>query len=235
MLLSGQGADELFAGYRRHAMAPLVSRLRLGRLGPTLERALLRLPAGKLSSEYATRLARACGEPDAFRAYMQLCTYSTAVERAEALDCDEAEVSNDAVWQRHREVFDRLPTGVSFLRKALALDMAVYLPGLGLAYVDRAGMEFGVEIRVPWLDLDFVRWTLTLPDEALVRRGRGKWLTRDLAGQMLSPEIVHRPKRGFAAPASRLGNKTGGDGQQGFRQGAYFARAAGSRRVPVCV
>lgn len=225
VLLSGQGADELFAGYRRHTMAPVVSRLRLGRLGTTLERSLLRLPDGRLSSEYATRLARACAEPDAFRAYMQLCTYSTAVERATALDCDEAEVSNDVVWQRHQEVFDRLPPGLSFLRKALALDLAVYLPGLGLAYVDRAGMEFGVEIRVPWLDLDFVRWALTLPDEALVRRRRGKWLTRDLAAQKLSPEIAHRPKRGFAAPANRLGETSGG--QQGFRQGAYFARARG--------
>lgn len=223
VLLSGQGADELFAGYRRHTMAPLVARLRLGRVGNALERALHRLPPGRLSSEYAARLARACSEPDAFRAYMQLCTYSTAVERARALDCDEAEVSNDVVWQRHREVFERLPAGLSFLRKVLALDLAVYLPGLGLAYVDRAGMEFGVEIRVPWLDLDFVRWALTLPDRSLVRRGRGKWLTRDLAAQRLSVEIAHRPKRGFGAPASRLGDDA--MGQRGFRQGAYFGRA----------
>lgn len=225
VLLSGQGADELLAGYRRHAMAPVLGRLRLGQVGTAIERSLLRLPPGRLSSEYATRLARASSEPEAFRAYMQLCTYSTPVERAIALECDEAEVGNDVVWQRHREVFDRLPPGLSFLRKALALDLAVYLPGLGLAYVDRAGMEFGVEIRVPWLDLDFVRWTLTLPDKALVRRGRGKWLTRDLAAQKLSPAIAHRPKRGFAAPASALGQTAGTSGQQGYRQGAYFARA----------
>ena len=222
VLLSGQGGDELLAGYRRHAMAPLVGRLRLGRAGNLLEQSLSRLPAGRLSSEYATRLARATGEADAFSAYMQLCTYSTAAERAAALGCTEAEVSNEVIWQRHREVFDRLPAGLTFLRKAIALDLAVYLPGLGLAYVDRAGMEFGVEIRVPWLDLDFVRWALTLPDDALTRRGRGKRLTRDLAAIELSPTIAHRPKRGFAAPASRLG---GGGGQRGFRQGAYFDRA----------
>ncbi len=224
VLLSGQGADELFAGYRRHAMASVVARLRLGGLGTALERSLLRLPAGRLSNEYATRVARACSEPDAFGAYMQLCTYSTAVERARALGCDEAEVSNEVVWQRHREVFDRLPSGLSFLRKALALDLAVYLPGLGLSYVDRAGMEFGVEIRVPWLDLELVRWALTLPDDALMRRGRGKWLTRDLAAAELSPEVAHRPKRGFASPARRVGAGQQA-GQRGFRQGAYFARA----------
>ena len=225
VLLSGQGADELFAGYRRHTMAPLIERLRLGRLGGVMERSLRQLSHRHLSSEYATRLVRACSEPDAFRAYMQLCTYSTPLERAMALDCDEAEVSNDVVWQRHREVFEGLPSGLTFLRKALALDLAVYLPGLGLAYVDRAGMEFGVEIRVPWLDLDFVRWTLTLPDEALLRRGRGKWVTRDLAAQRLSPAIAHRPKRGFAAPASRVNQSDAASGRHGFRQGAYFARA----------
>lgn len=224
VLLSGQGADELFAGYRRHAMASVVARLRLGRLGTALERSLLRLPAGKLSNEYATRVARASAEPDAFGAYMQLCSYSTAAERAGALNCDEAEVSNEVVWQRHREVLDRLPEGLSFLRKALALDLAVYLPGLGLSYVDRAGMEFGVEIRVPWLDLDLVRWTLTLPDDALLRRGSGKWLTRDLAATELGGSVAHRPKRGFASPAKRVGAGQQA-GQQGFRQGAYFARA----------
>jgi asparagine synthase (glutamine-hydrolysing) len=225
VLLSGQGGDELFAGYRRHAMAPLVGRLRLGRVGNLLERALSRLPAGRLSSEYAARLARATSEPDPFSAYMQLCTYSTAVERAAALGCDEFEVSNEIVWQRHREIFDRLPGGLSFLRKAMAIDLAVYLPGLGLAYVDRAGMEFGVEIRVPWLDLDFVRWTQTLPDSAMLRHGRGKWLTRNLAAVELTPGIAHRPKRGFAAPAARLGSDGSSVGTRGFRQGAYFVRA----------
>lgn len=222
VLLSGQGGDELFAGYRRHAMAPLVGRLRLGRVGNLLERSLSRMPAGRLPSEYAARLARATGEGDPFSAYMQLCTYSTAAERATALNCTAAEVNNEVVWQRHREVFDRLPHDLSFLRKVLAMDLAVYLPGLGLAYVDRAGMEFGVEIRVPWLDLNLVRWTLTQPDNALIRRGRAKWLTRDLAAAELSSELAHRPKRGFAAPASHIG---GGNGQRGFRQGAYFARA----------
>jgi asparagine synthase (glutamine-hydrolysing) len=157
---------------------------------------------------------------------MQLCTYSTASDRARVLGCTEAEVSDDVVWQRHQEVFDRLPAGPSFLRKVMALDLAVYLPGLGLAYVDRAGMEFGVEIRVPWLDLDFVRWTLALPDDALMRRGTGKQVSRQLAERVLPPVVASRPKRGFAAPASRVAPSGVTAGDRGFRQGSYFGRAA---------
>jgi asparagine synthase (glutamine-hydrolysing) len=86
-------------------------------------------------------------------------------------------------------------------------------------------MEHGVEVRVPWLDLDLVRWTLTLPDESLLRRGRGKWASRELAADVLSPWIANRPKRGFSAPAGVVSRNGATAGSLGFRQGAYFARA----------
>jgi asparagine synthase (glutamine-hydrolysing) len=111
---------------------------------------------------------------------------------------------------------------LSFLRRVMALDLALYLPGLALAQADLGGMEFGVEIRVPMLDLDFLRWTLTLPESVLIRWTRGKVLTRRLAARELTPWIAHRPKRSFAAPAAALGPPSG---ERGFRQGSYFTRA----------
>ena len=225
VLLSGQGGDELFAGYRRHQVASLVGRVKLGRPGGAVGAALARAPGRRLSLEYAARLARALGEHDPFRAYMQLCTYSTAAERARALGCSESEVTDDVVWQEHRAYFDRVPAQLSFLRKVLALDLGVYLPGLGLSYVDRAGMEFGIEIRVPWLDIELVRWAMALPTETLLRKRRGKWLPRELAARELSPAIAHRPKRGFAAPSDRVRAIDGSSGERGFRQASYFARA----------
>ena len=223
VLLSGQGGDELFAGYRRHRVAPFLRYIRSAGVGKAAELALSH-SGGGLRAEYLTRMARAASEPDPFASYMQICTYSTAADRARILGCSEAEVSNDAVWQRHRAVFDALPAGVSFLRKVLALDLAVYLPGLGLAYNDRASMEYGVEVRVPWLDLELVRWSLTLPDSVLIRRRRAKWLPKELAARVVSPQVAERAKRGFAAPAHRVAPERT-PGSRGFRQGRYFALA----------
>jgi asparagine synthase (glutamine-hydrolysing) len=224
VLLSGQGGDELFAGYARHRIASLVQRLQLGRLGAAAEHGISRHGRG-LRAEYAARVARAAAERDPFCSYMQLCTYSPPTDRARLLGCTEAEVSNDAVWQQHRAVFEALPAGTSLLRKAMALDLAVYLPGLGLAYNDRASMEHGVEVRVPWLDLELVRWSLMLPDSLLIHARRAKWLPKELAARAISPQLAWRAKRGFAAPAERVAPGRA-PGSRGFRQGRYFALAA---------
>lgn len=225
VLFAGQGGDEVFGGYRRHMVASTLERVRLGQTGRVLERGLARAANGRVGVEYAGRLSRAMAERDPLSAYMQLCSYSTARERAQALDCTESEVADDVVWAQHRLAYERQPASASFLRKVMTVDQEVYLPGLGLAYTDRAGMEFGVEVRVPWLDLDLVAWAKGLPDEALVRRGRGKWLTKALAERELGPELAHRPKRGFAAPARLVHRGRHERGERGHRQGSYFARA----------
>lgn len=224
VLWSGQGGDELLGGYRRHRVAWLLEDAFAGVLS-TLRPVTRLLRAGGPKNEYATRLVRAASANGFFERYLHLCTYSDAKDRARVLGCTTAEVADETVWSRHREIYEALPSGLSALRKALALDLNVYLPGLGLGYVDRAGMEHGVEIRVPWLDLELVHWSLTLPDKVLAADG-GKAPARALARKVLPQLIADRPKRGFAAPIDRVRRDGEATGSRGHRQGDYFARAA---------
>ena len=224
VLWSGQGADELLGGYRRHRVARL-----LGTPGVDLLRLGSRLPAPPFlrgdRREYLARLTTAAGAPDFFARYMHLCTYSTAEDRARALGCTSAEVADEVVWAEHREAYDSLPGGLSTLRRAMAVDLQVYLPGLGLAYSDRAAMEVGVEVRVPWLDHQLVRWSLDLPDAVLLAL-KGKGPARALAREVLPALVAGRPKRGFASPVARVQPDRSRHGSRGHRQGAYFAQAA---------
>ena len=220
VLLSGQGGDEVFGGYRRHMIAPLLGRAYTGAVGHAAVRRL----GGGMLGEFGARFAQATTRRDPFERYMELCTYSTTAERAKVLGVSEREVDESVVWARHRRYWEALPKSLSYLRKAMALDLGVYLPGLGLAYVDRASMEYGVEARVPLLDLELLEWSFTLPDELLVRRFAGKQLLKSLARQVLPPEVVDRPKRGFGVPASNL-DVDDVVGDRGHRQGRYFGFA----------
>ncbi len=80
------------------------------------------------------------------------------------------------------------------------VDLKLYLPGLGLAYMDKASMAASVEVRVPLLDDEVVEYATRLPGRAKVAGTRTKIALRAAMRGLVPNEIIDRPKAPFAAP-----------------------------------
>ena len=202
--LSGDGGDELFAGYTRHRFARLASGMPapmgkalacgIGVAGPALwERVFSLLPTEwrpKLAADKmhkASRLFRADEESG----------YLTLVSAWD--DPDELVIGGK---EPKGPIFDAglaraLPDSLDRMQY---LDTITYLPDDILTKVDRASMAVALEVRVPILDHRIVEFSWRLPARFKMRGGKGKWLLRQVLYRHVPKALVERPKSGFAIP-----------------------------------
>lgn len=194
--LSGDGGDELFAGYSRYFRAAAWWQRRervprtLRRPAATLLRAVAAaLPAGSLRAAQE-KLANVLSAPHAGRFYREFVTYWK----------DPAEAVVGA--QLPADTFDE-PAPDNILAAMTLLDVRTYLPDDILVKVDRAAMAASLETRVPMLDHHVYAFARRLPRHYLVRDGQGKWLLRQLLYRHVPRELVDRPKKGFSVPLAQ--------------------------------
>jgi len=88
----------------------------------------------------------------------------------------------------------------SSLDQMLALDQRFFLPDHNLNYTDKMSMATGVEVRVPFLDLDLVDFSAKIPNNFKQRGSVGKWVLKKAMEPYLPRDIIYRSKTGFGAP-----------------------------------
>ncbi|MGP0108707.1 MAG: asparagine synthase (glutamine-hydrolyzing) [Acidimicrobiales bacterium] len=214
--LSGDGGDELFAGYNRHAWLERlwrrssavpgpVRRLAgstLGHLPPALvdgaARATVLMPSRMQVRNPASKLAKvgkvlaASGPEDA---YLSLVSYwDHAESMVVGAGPNVSMASRPSEW----------PALDGITEQMLWLDLVGYLPDDILTKLDRAAMATSLETRVPFLDRAVFDLAWRLPMSAKLHDGATKWLLRQVLYRHVPAELVERPKMGFGFPIGPL-------------------------------
>lgn len=200
--LSGDGGDELFAGYRRYRLFQALDKVRgrvpqgvrsavlgpLGRAYPKLDQAprwlrakhtLLELAADSSHGWYRT----VCRIPDELRVGLMSKPLQASLDGYDPAD------TIAHYWNES--------DATTSLGRAQYVDLKTWLIGDILNKVDRASMAASLEVRVPMLDYHFVEWAASLPDELKIRAGEQKHILKKALEPLVPHENLYRAKTGF--------------------------------------
>ncbi len=192
--LSGQGADELLGGYRKHQFAHGAAALaRMPHPLRALVSSAARLgPAGSTFARGLTALAT----DDPVTRLLAMSRIVQSHERHETFA--DWFLSSEAEREIRDSVERQLPLQhMSPLGETLHLDTRLALVDNMLLYFDKMSMATSLEVRVPFMDQDLVSFCYALPDARRVSRGRRKELLRRASRGLVDDSIIDKKKRGF--------------------------------------
>jgi asparagine synthase (glutamine-hydrolysing) len=206
--LSGDGADEAFAGYRRHKFQHGEDRLR-GLLPQGLRGPLFGgLGAIYPKADWAPRPLRAKATLQALSASSE-SGYARAVGvtppelRAQLYSPEFLRLRGDYRAEQPWEDLMRSAPARSGLDRAQYADLKFWLPGDILTKVDRTSMAVSLEAREPLLDHRLIEFAAGLPEGLRLKGGQGKWLLKKTMKRYLPDDILFRQKQGFVTPIAQ--------------------------------
>lgn len=206
--LSGDGADEAFAGYRRHKFQHGEDRLRA-----LLPQALRGPVFGGLGAIYP----KADWAPQPLRAKATLLSLAASSEtgyaravgitppelREQLYSPDFLRLRGDYRAEQPWEETMRAAPARSGLDRAQYADLKFWLPGDILTKVDRTSMAVSLEAREPLLDHRLIEFAASLPENLRLKRSEGKWLLKKTMRRYLPDDILFRQKQGFVTPIAQ--------------------------------
>lgn len=200
VVLTGEGADELFAGYPRYRIGAALQLLGPG--GQWLARQLVRFVPDRSASRF--QKAKRALQLGPLGTVIEASRWVTDAQLGLVLESDASPIKPDR--------FPIHPLNGDLVARMLEQDQRNYLQAI-LMRLDKATMGASVEARVPFLDHRLVELAATIPSSQKLRRFKTKYPIKRVAIQCLPRKIVHRRKMGFSVPLNEWFRKPLGLGR----------------------
>jgi asparagine synthase (glutamine-hydrolysing) len=205
VLLSGTGGDDIFSGYRRHHAIRLDKYLQL--IPPDIRSGIENFTSSMNKTNSFYRRLSKLFNGSTLEGDERIVNYFRWADdkTVRSLFTKEVRAELEAV-DAAEPMFDflhKLPDDLESLERMLALEQRFFLADHNLTYTDKMSMAAGVEVRVPFLDLDLVEYAAQIPNKYKQNRSVGKWVLKKAMEPYLPHEVIYRPKTGFGAPLRR--------------------------------
>ena len=202
VLLGGAGGDDLFSGYRRHQA------IALNRYIDVLPGFLRKLTAGAIKAvpghHAAVRRIRKVGEAMGKDTLERMAAYFTWLDTKTVKGlfgtAYRQELNTYQPLHILTNALQNIPEEHNLLNQMLYWELKYFLSDHNLNYTDKMSMAVGVEVRVPFLDLELVEFSTRIPPRLKMKGNVTKYLFRKAMEPFLPHDVIYRSKAGFGAP-----------------------------------
>jgi len=199
VVLTGEGGDEFFGGYRRYIVEKNRSKLLF--LNPVLENNLFKGAVNSLPKlRRLKKFINSFAIKDDLSRYANWITFFSK-DMQESLFRKEFLTGSEDSFKMYQQYFPKYKSK-NWIDKIMYLDQKVLLPDGYLEKVDKASMAVGLETRAPILDYHFVELANSIPLKYKIRGLNGKVIFKEAMKEFLPKEILHKKKHGFAVPTN---------------------------------
>lgn len=199
VILSGEGGDEILAGYPLHQIMPKVDRLhKINKLVPSfIKNKISKHITNEKYSKYFDWIN--LNQENRYLSISNDVTYSIKNRMYQSTDLIK---SHNKTSKYFKSLYSKMSLG-SNLRKMTYSDIKSWLPDDLLVKADKMTMAASLELRVPFLDHKLVEYSTSLPDNFRLNGAQGKYLLKKFAEKYLPDEIIYRKKKGFPVPIAK--------------------------------
>lgn len=197
VLIGGTAGDDVFSGYRRHIAISIIQKMQIIPL-------FLRKSIKKAASVFNRK--------SSFGRRINKLFYNIDKPIDETMlgyfDWIDNETLEDLFIEKNtkdkhlyfKEIIKSISKEKSNLNKMLFWEMNTFLVSHNLNYTDKLSMAIGVEVRVPYLDVELVNFSTSIPPELKLKGKETKYILKKVAERYLPHDVIYRPKTGFGGP-----------------------------------